>query len=140
MEKVMYSVPLNKLYKVVASCQYNENSDFCPVLVKIINETVLRKNKDMKYLLQVWTNRGKMVFERPLREPISNWNISADKFVFQQTKKSNEVFVIRLFLDRPAIIFKINLPENFHKNRENATFDADKGKFVIPNEKPKQKD
>ena len=37
MNKVMYSVPLNKLYQVMASCQYNEDSEFCPVLVKIVD-------------------------------------------------------------------------------------------------------
>ena len=38
MKKVMYYVPLDKLYKVIASCQYTENSDFCPVLVKIVDQ------------------------------------------------------------------------------------------------------
>ena len=38
MKKVMYYVPLDKLYKVIASCQYTENSDFCPVLVKIVDK------------------------------------------------------------------------------------------------------
>ena len=47
----MYSVPLDKLYKVIASCQYNENGVFCPVLVKIIDPTVLLNNKGREYLL-----------------------------------------------------------------------------------------
>jgi hypothetical protein len=58
MQKVMYEVPLNKLYQVVASCNYNENSLFCPVLLKITDPKILGFNKDKKYLLQVWTNRG----------------------------------------------------------------------------------
>ena len=41
MANVMYSVPLSKLYQVVASCQYNEGAEFCPVLVKIKDETIL---------------------------------------------------------------------------------------------------
>ena len=40
MANVMYSVPLSKLYQVVASCQYNEGADFCPVLVKIKDEFI----------------------------------------------------------------------------------------------------
>ena len=51
MNKVMYSIPLNKLYKVIASCQYNEAADFCPVLVKIIDPTVLLNNDQYPYLL-----------------------------------------------------------------------------------------
>lgn len=37
MHKVMYQVPLNQLYEVVASCNYDERSDFCPVLIRIRN-------------------------------------------------------------------------------------------------------
>ena len=36
----MYSVPLNKLYEVIASCQYNETAMFCPVLVKVVDEKI----------------------------------------------------------------------------------------------------
>ena len=36
----MYSVPLNKLYEVIASCQYNETALFCPVLVKVVDEKI----------------------------------------------------------------------------------------------------
>ena len=41
MRNVMYSVPLKKLYKVVASCNYNEKADFCPVLLEVIDKTIL---------------------------------------------------------------------------------------------------
>lgn len=42
MQQVMYSVPLNQLYKLMASCNYNENADFCPVLVRIM-DPIIRK-------------------------------------------------------------------------------------------------
>ena len=66
MMKVIYEVPLNKLYKVVASCAYEEGADFCPVLVKIIDEKILRLNDNKPFLLQVWTINGVMIFELPL--------------------------------------------------------------------------
>ena len=34
------------------------------------------RNDGMKFLLQVWNTRGEMVFERPLKKPLSNWNIN----------------------------------------------------------------
>ena len=37
MNKVMYSMPLNQLYEVIASCNYDEKSNFCPVLIHIKN-------------------------------------------------------------------------------------------------------
>ena len=51
MRKVMYQVPLNKLYKVIASCQYEEGADFCPVLVKIVDKYILEKNDMHPFLL-----------------------------------------------------------------------------------------
>ena len=42
MQKVMYQVPLDKLYQIVASCQFNDYEDFCPVLIKIIDPNILR--------------------------------------------------------------------------------------------------
>ena len=67
MDKVMFSVPLNKLYQVIGSCNYNEDAEFCPVLVEIIDPIVLRNNNNLKFLLQVWNGNGDMVFEKPLR-------------------------------------------------------------------------
>jgi hypothetical protein len=39
--------------------------DFCPVEVKIKSEEIMR-NKNCKYLLQVWKEGGKKVFEKKL--------------------------------------------------------------------------
>ena len=51
MKEVMFKVPLNKLYKLVASCYYNEFGNFCPVLVKIVDDKVLEENRGMEFLL-----------------------------------------------------------------------------------------
>ena len=66
MDDVMYSVPLNKLYRIMASCQYNEDSKFCPVLIEITDPIILKKNNEMRYLLQVWSRKGDLLFERRL--------------------------------------------------------------------------
>ena len=56
MDKVMYEIPLEKLYRVIASCQYEEGSDFCPVLVKIMSPEIVeiidkKKGLNYEYLL-----------------------------------------------------------------------------------------
>ena len=99
MKGVMYQVPLNRLYKVLASCNYNEAGNFCPVLVEIIDQKILMINKGMPFLLQVWNRFGTMVFEKPLKKPIVNWNISDDKFIFQIETNSPDIYVVRLFED-----------------------------------------
>ena len=41
MKEVMFKVPLNKLYSVMASCLYNEENMFCPVLLRINDAKIL---------------------------------------------------------------------------------------------------
>ena len=40
MQSVMYQVPLSRLYTIMASCQFDESSKFCPMLVMINDETI----------------------------------------------------------------------------------------------------
>ena len=56
----------------------------------------------IKYLLQVWTDKGEMIFEKPLAKRVANWNISNNKFVFQETRDSQDVYVVRLCDDPVA--------------------------------------
>lgn len=102
MEAVKYIVPLCELYKVLASCNFSEANDFCPVLLEIIDKDVLKfqKNKDQKYLLQVWSKNGDLVFEKALEAPVVNWNISGDFFVFQEHVNQSELSLVKLFMDR----------------------------------------
>ena len=105
MKDVMFKVPLHELYNVIASCNYNANNYFCPVLVRIIDEMTLIKNDNYPYLLQVWTQKGEMVFERKLREPVSNWNISGDKLIFQEKHDSSTIWVVKLFREKSPVLF-----------------------------------
>ena len=50
----------------MASCNYMEGADFCPVLVKVKNEDIKKKSDNKEFLLQVWTKYGDMIFEKPL--------------------------------------------------------------------------
>ena len=94
------------------------------MLVKIIDKTILLKNSNLPYLLQVWTIKGEMVFERSLSKPISNWNITSDYFVFQEHCESPTIFVVRLFEkdERTPLVFEFNLPVDVAKNRINSYY------------------
>ena len=132
MHKVMYSVPLNQLYEVVASCNYDEKSNFCPVLIRIVDEKIKSFNPGKHYLVQVWTKEGQIIFERAMSKPISNWNITRDKFLFQETANSPEVFLLQLYMDKTPILFKFKFSENVTAGRINSVFED--GEFVIPDE------
>ena len=77
-------------------------------------------------MLQVWTDEGELIFERALHKPVSNWNISEEKFIFQEDKDSEDIYVVRLFKKRQPLLFKITLPEwDMTKDRINSYFDVD---------------
>jgi hypothetical protein len=134
MKKVMYKVPLDKLYRIISSCQYDSKGVFCPVIVEIIDEQILTLNDGYKYLLQVWSDKGEMVFERALRKPCSNYNISGDHFVFQEETNSSDVYLVKLHLDEKPFVFKFTLPTHVTEDRVNSHFDAKSGKFIVPKE------
>lgn len=83
-DKLRFSIPLDKLYSVKDSCLYNSASAFCPVLVKIGDKLLKDQQNEIThpYLLQVWTVSGKLVFERHLTEPLFEWNMHGNYLVF----------------------------------------------------------
>jgi len=82
----------------------------------------------------VWTKKGEMAFERKLRQPISNWNISGDKLIFQEKFDDPSVFIVKLFKDSTAKLFRFDFPENVVKRRVNTRWNDARQKFEIPSE------
>ena len=95
-EKIEFLIPLNKLYELVASCQHVEGSDYCGALVRIVDDKVLKINEGKRYLLQVWQKGGKLIFEKSLKKPCVNWNITSDTFIFQEDQDEPEIYLVTL--------------------------------------------
>ena len=108
-------MPLDKLYKVLYCCLYEESADFCPVVIQIIDEYILRENNDVPYLLQVWTIDGELAFEHPLFKPPANWSISDNRLVYVEDEDHSKITLVKLFRDKEPILYKFTLPENFIK-------------------------
>ena len=125
MRKVMYKVPLNNLYQVMYCCLHEENADFCPVVVKIIDETILKENQNLPFLLQVWTKGGEMVFERPLQNPPTIWSISDNKLVYVEAENQKEITLAKLFKDKEAVLFKFTLPDDLTQDEVPTSHDYD---------------
>ena len=136
MSKVSYQVPLNSLYKVLASCMYEEDGNFCPVLVKIIDPTILKENKNKPYLLQVWTRSGDMVYEKALDKPVANWNISEKMLVYLEDTHSQEINVVKLLLDKEPVLFKVRLPAGLTKDWINCQYDTENENFKVHPDHP----
>lgn len=73
--------------------------EFCPVLVQI-NHTLLKKEYDAEYLLQVWNRDGQKVYQKPLKskirfcsrllivicyyvDAIKTWAVSNEHFIYK---------------------------------------------------------
>ena len=134
MQRVMYQVPLSRLYSIVASCQFDENARFCPILVKINDETIRKNNGGRSFLLQVWNLQGEMAFEKPLEKPVSNWNISNDVLLYLEDISSTEVWMVKLFEDKSPILYKFLIPSLNKEKAINSFYDHSIQNFVIPSE------
>ena len=105
-DKLTYNIPLSELYKVCASCHDTERQDFCAVLIQIVDDRIFEINGKKRYLLQIWSKKGDMVFERSLLKPVCNWAIDKDKFLFQEEPDSREIYLVCLFIERAPFIYK----------------------------------
>ena len=53
------------------------------------------------------------MFEKPLDKPVTSWNVSRNKLLFQEDDNNpNLVYLVKLFLDKPPVVFKFYLPED----------------------------
>jgi len=57
---------------------------------------ILEINEYRPYLLQIWKRGGQIIYEKSLDKPVCNWNITSDKFLFQEEPSSPEVTFISL--------------------------------------------
>ena len=51
MKKVEFKVPLDQLYEIIAGCYDNEGAEYCGLLVRIVDKTILSFNSGKPYLL-----------------------------------------------------------------------------------------
>ena len=70
-----------------------------------------------------------------MHEPISNWNLTRNKFLFQERSNSPIVFMVELFMDKPPKLFKFKFSESVTAGQINSVFRD--GEIVIPAEESK---
>ena len=51
-----------------------------------------------------------MLFERALNQPVSNWNISDEIFMFQECASDSNIWLVKLKSNMVPKIYKIELP------------------------------
>ena len=75
-------------------------------------------------MLQVWAKNGELVFERKLDEPITNWSISTNKFMFQESNQPNKIFILILVNEGSPKMYDISLPDDKGTNYEYGSINA----------------
>ena len=100
MAKVEFKIPLNKLYEIKAECRDTDSGNFCAVLLHVVDDEIKALNENKSYLLQVWKRGGQLIFERPLTKSLWCWNMTSEKFVFQENRYRREIFLISLYMDQ----------------------------------------
>ena len=72
-------------------------------------------------------------------QPIINWNVTDDKFVFQETATEPVVHLVELFGEKQPRIHKFVLPKNKVTGRGFTYFDEELKRLVVPTEDEMQK-
>ena len=83
-----------------------------------MDEVALLMNNNMAYLLQVWNLQGECVFERSLENPVSNWNINGDIFMFQENSEDLDIWIVKLKNNKKAFVYRFRLPPDFQDSED----------------------
>ena len=64
-----------------------------------------------------------MIFEKPLEKPVSNWNISDNILLFLEEINSTDVWMVKLFMDKPPLLYKFIIPNLSSDKTINSVYD-----------------
>lgn len=122
-DAVSQGVNLNKLYKLEETLCDNRNSLFSLVLLKITDPDFLTLNGESEfhirycYLLQVWSNKGQLYYERKMVQKPCMMNIIGKVVIFKEETESNNIFIVKLRSTKHPSLFKFTLPSSFFGDR-----------------------
>ena len=72
-----------------------------------------------------------MVFEKSLEKPVANWNISEKMLIYLEDTHSQEINVVKLFLNKEPVLFKFRLPPGLTEGQINCQYDIDLENFKV---------
>jgi hypothetical protein len=113
---------------------YQEEAPYCPVLVRIKSDEIKKMQNGQEFLLQVWSKKGKMIFEKGLDRPVVNWNISTNKFLWQEEPASSTFYLLLLPKkgeQERAYVYEVTLPDDSLDERGVTKLDH-KNNLIIP--------
>ena len=92
------------------------------MLLEIMNPKLRKKeNKDNKlkgvrFLLQIWSDTGTMIYERKLSQPILSWCLQHDILFFKTKEESDKgivkLYAVKCFKEEPPNLITFNFPQD----------------------------
>jgi hypothetical protein len=81
---VSHQIPISDLYKLEKSWSNSEENIFCAVQIKIADTELQTRfiPRSGRYLLQVWTKTGQLIYSKILEKQVHTCNINGNYLVF----------------------------------------------------------
>ncbi|CDW84531.1 wd-40 repeat protein [Stylonychia lemnae] len=107
LKNIQYNVEVSNLIKIVKTCFYHENMNFCPIIVQIQDPQIMKVLGNSMYLM-VYNRQGKLVYQRSLKYDLVSWNIFHQYLVIKLDPREGETHILQvIFLEKDAAILKI---------------------------------
>eukprot|EP00347_Sterkiella_histriomuscorum_P010355 403376619 len=107
LKNIQYNVEIQNLVKIVKTCYYHENMDFCAIIAEVVDEKV-RKTLGERFILQVYNRKGKIVYQRYIKYDLISWGIFHSYFVYKLDRREGDSHNLHIvWLDKKAAVMKI---------------------------------
>ena len=118
----MPNLPLIDLnqYRIKNFCHYDptlvNTTDYSIFQIEILNDDLQRFYQG-RFILEVWTRSGDRIFQKILKEEVTQWKVYNNTFIFKGANDSPLIYVLWL-QDRKMIAIKHPYEDNKGKYRE----------------------
>ena len=75
-----------------------------------------------------------MIFEKSLKHPVCNWNMTGEYFLFQEKPSIPEIYLVKIFENESSRVHKFKLHPSVVVNQVNSYYDSYIGKLIVPPE------
>ena len=83
LQSMSFNVDTSLLYDIEKTCVLSEANSYCPILLQV-NDKDLQKQYGGEYVVQVWSNEKKLLYEKVRQSTIYSWSLVNNFFVFRE--------------------------------------------------------
>eukprot|EP00347_Sterkiella_histriomuscorum_P013502 403364473 len=98
-KEISYFIDLNQIYNVLGTCYINDDVPYCPILVELSQEKIIKAYDGCSYLLQAWKkDQQRKVFEKPLKSKIKLWAVVYRYLIYtlEGEEEKDKIYIVDL--------------------------------------------